>query len=180
MVFMVWPCALLMVITNVNCKGTTWCFCRVNGHFEWFVVVVMRSMLTIFLACTPPMICATINLYVRRQMIRQVPLQSPKAKSRFLIEIIGTPTLRAKRCGGIPAKIMVLRNSMLIAIAWSSPVSTESANKNTCSLGHNLSILSVERVHDCIFCYQNSSIIHVSLIYIIDYQGRENNMDEGI
>jgi hypothetical protein len=31
------------------------------------------------------------------------------------------PTLRVKRCGGIPAKVMVLRNSVLIAIAWSSP-----------------------------------------------------------
>jgi hypothetical protein len=40
--------------------------------------------------------------------------------------------------------------------------------------------LSVERVHDYIFCCQDSSIVHVSLVYVIDYQGRENSMDEGI
>jgi hypothetical protein len=41
--------------------------------------------------------------------------------------------LKARRCGGIPAKIMVLRNFVPITIAWSSLVSTESANKNMCS-----------------------------------------------
>ncbi len=121
-----------MVITNANCKGN-WCLYRVNGHFERFVVMVMRGMMTIFPACTPPMICVTINLRARRQMIRRVPLQSPEAASRFLSKITGTPTLKARRCGGIPAKIMVLRNFVPITIAWSSLVSTESANKNMCS-----------------------------------------------
>ncbi len=131
-VFMVWPCALLMVIVNANCKGN-WRLCRVNGHFERFVVVVMRGMLTIFPACAPPMIFATINLRATRQMIRQVPLQSPEAASKFFSKITGTPTLKAKRCGGILAKVMVFRNFVPIAIAWSSPISTESADKNTYS-----------------------------------------------
>ncbi len=48
------------------------------------------------------------------------------------------------------------------------------------SLGHSLSNLSVERVHDCIFCCQNSLAIHVSLVCVIDCQGRENSMDESI
>jgi hypothetical protein len=130
-VFMVWPYALLMVITNANCKGN-WRLCRVNGHFEQFIVVVMRDMLTIFPTCAPPMIYAMINLRARRQMIRPVPLQSPEATSRFLSKITRTPTLRARRCGGIPAKVMVLRNFVPIAIAWSSPVSTKSTNKNMC------------------------------------------------
>jgi hypothetical protein len=98
-----------------------------DGHFERFVIVVMRCMLKIFLAC------ATINLYARRQMIRRVPLQSPEATSKFLSKIIGSPTLRARRCGGIPTSVMVLRNFVLISIAWSSPVSIESTDKNTCS-----------------------------------------------
>jgi hypothetical protein len=46
--------------------------------------------------------------------------------------------------------------------------------------GHNLGNLSVERVHDYIFYCQNSSTIHVSLVYVIDCPGQENNMDEGI
>jgi hypothetical protein len=29
-----------MVIVNANYKGN-WHLCKVNGHFEWFVVVVM-------------------------------------------------------------------------------------------------------------------------------------------
>jgi hypothetical protein len=95
--------------------------------------VVMRNMLTIFFACTPPMISAIINLCARRQMIRWVPLQSPEAALRFLSKIIRTPTLRARRCGGILARITVLRNFVLIAIARSSPVSIEFADKNTCS-----------------------------------------------
>jgi hypothetical protein len=48
------------------------------------------------------------------------------------------------------------------------------------SPGHNLGNLSVERVHNCIFCYQNSLIVHVSLVCVIDCQGQENNVDEGI
>jgi hypothetical protein len=48
------------------------------------------------------------------------------------------------------------------------------------SLEHNLSNLSVERIHNCIFCCQNNSTIHVSLVCIIDCQGQENNVDEGI
>jgi hypothetical protein len=94
--------------------------------------VVMCGMLTIFLACAPPMICVTINLHARRQMIKWVPLQNPKAASRFLSKIIGTSTLRARRCGGILARVMVLRNSVPIAIAWSSPISIEFTNKNMC------------------------------------------------
>ncbi len=84
-------------------------------------------------ACAPPIICATINLRARREMIRRVPLQSPDAASRFLSNMTRTPTLRARRCGGIPARVVVLRNFVPIAIAWSSPVSTESADKNMCS-----------------------------------------------
>jgi hypothetical protein len=121
-----------MVIGNANCKGNC-CLRRVNGHFEWFVVVVMHDLLKIFLACVPSMICVTIILCARRQMIRWVPLQSLKAASRFLSKIIGTLTLRAKRCGGIPTRVMVLRNFVPITIAWSSLVSTKSADKNTCS-----------------------------------------------
>ncbi len=52
--------------------------------------------------------------------------------------------------------------------------------KYVLSFGHNLGNLSVKRVHDCIFCCQNSLTIHVSLVCIIDCQGRENNVDEGI
>jgi hypothetical protein len=37
------------------------------------------------------------------------------------------------RCGGIPTKVMVLKNLVLIAITWSSLVSIESTHKNTCS-----------------------------------------------
>ncbi len=122
-IFIVRSFALLMVIMNANCKGN-WCLCRVNGHFERFVVMVMRGMLTIFPACAPLMICATTNLRARRQMIRWVPLQSLEVASRFLSKITGMPTLRARRCGGIPARVMVLRNFVLIAIAWLSPVST--------------------------------------------------------
>ncbi len=136
-VFMVWPCALLMVILNTNCKGN-WCLCKVNGHFEWFVIMVMRDMLKIFPACVPPMIYATINLCAKCQMIRRVPLQRPKAASKFLNKITWTPTLRARRCGGIPAKVMVLRNSVSIAIAWLSPVSTKFVDKNTCSCSTQL------------------------------------------
>jgi len=131
-IFMVWPCTLLIVIANVNCKGN-WRLCRVNGHFKRFVVMVMRGMLTIFPACASPMNYATINLRARREMIRWVPLQSPEVALRFLSNITWTPTLRARQCGGIPAKVMVLRNSVPIAIAWSSPVSTEFVNKNMCS-----------------------------------------------
>jgi hypothetical protein len=120
-----------MVIMNVNCKGN-WRLCRVNGHFKQFVIMVMRGMLTIFPTCAPPMICATINLYARRQMIRWVPLQSLEVASRFLNKIIRTPTLKARRCGGIPTRVMVLRNSMPMAIAWTSPVSTEFVDKNMC------------------------------------------------
>jgi hypothetical protein len=105
-----------MVITNANYKGN-WYLCKVNGQFEQFVVMVMHNMLTIFPACSPPMICATINFHAKCQMIRQVPLQNLEAASRFLSKIIGTPTLRAKRCGGIPARIMVLKNYVLITIA---------------------------------------------------------------
>jgi len=104
-----------MVIANANCKGN-WCLCRVNGHFERFVVVVMHDMLKIFLTCVPPMIYTTINLRARCQMIRQVPLQSPEIASRFLSKITRTPILRAKRCGGIPAKVMVLKFFVPIAI----------------------------------------------------------------
>ncbi len=147
---MVWLCALLMVITNVNYKGN-WRLCRVNGHFERFVVVVMRDMLIIFPACVPPMIYATINLRARRQMIRRIPLQSPEAASRFLSKITGTPTLRAKQCGGIPTRVMVLKNSMPIAIAWSSPISTKSANKNMCSCPSTASTIWVLREFTIIF-----------------------------
>ncbi len=105
-----------MVIANANCKGN-WRLCRVNGHFKRFVIMVMRSMLKIFLACVPPMICVTINLRAKCQMIRQVPLQNPKVASRFLSKRTGTPTLGARQCGDILAIIMVLRNSMAIAIA---------------------------------------------------------------
>ncbi len=91
-------------------------FCRVNGHFEQFVVMVIRDMLTIFPTCAPPMIYATINLHAKRQMIRRVPLQSPEAASGFLSKITWTPTLKAKRYGGILAKVMVLRNSVPITI----------------------------------------------------------------
>ncbi len=77
-----------MVIANANCKGN-WRLCKVNGHFERFVVVVMRNMLKIFLACVPPMICATINLHARCQMIKRVPLQNLEAASRFLSKIVG-------------------------------------------------------------------------------------------
>ncbi len=52
--------------------------------------------------------------------------------------------------------------------------------KYVLSLEHNLSNLSVERIHNCIFCCQNNSTIHVSLVCIIDCQGQENNVDEGI
>jgi hypothetical protein len=114
-----------MVIMNANCKGNS-CLCRVNGHFEQFLIVVMHSMLTIFPTCVPPMICAIINLRARHQMIKHVPLQSLKAASRFVSKITRTPTLRATRCGGILARVTVLRNSVPIAIAWSSFVSTES------------------------------------------------------
>ncbi len=62
-------------------------------------------------------------------MIRRVPLQSLEVAWRFFSKIIGTPTLKAKRCGGILARVTVLRNFVLIAIAWSSPVSTKSTNK---------------------------------------------------
>jgi len=120
-----------MVITNGNCKGN-WHLCRVNGHFKRFVVVVMRGMLSIFPACAPLMICVMINLRGRRQMIIWVPLQSLEATSRFLCKITGTPTLRARRCGGIPARVMVLKIFVPIAIAWSSPVSTESVDKIMC------------------------------------------------
>jgi hypothetical protein len=51
-------------------------------------------------------------------------------------------------------------------------------------LGHSLGNLSIEKVHDCIFCCQNNSIVHVSLVCVIDCvidcQGRENNVDESI
>jgi hypothetical protein len=100
-------------------------------------------------------------------MIKRVPLQSPEATSRFFSKIIGMSTLKARLCGGIPAKVMVLKNSVLVAIAWSSLISTKSVNKNTCSrlaFGN----LNVERVHDCIFCCQNNSIVHVSLVCVID------------
>jgi hypothetical protein len=50
---------------------------------------VMRNMLKIFLACVPPMICATINLHARCQMIKRVPLQNLEAASRFLSKIVG-------------------------------------------------------------------------------------------
>ncbi len=123
---------LLMVTMNANCKGN-WCLCWVNGHFKQFVVMVMRCMLTIFPTCAPPMICVTINFRAKRQMIRWVPLESPKVTLRFLNKITRTPTLRARQCGGILARVMVLRNSMLITIAWLSHVSTESVDKNTCS-----------------------------------------------
>jgi len=90
--------------------------CKVNGHFEQFIVVVMCDMLTIFPTCVPPMIYAIINLHAKRQMIRRVPLQSPETASRFLSKITWTPTLKARRCGGIPTIIMVLRNSVPITI----------------------------------------------------------------
>jgi len=89
----------------------------VNGHFKRLVVVVMHGMLTIFPTCMPPMIYATINLHARREMIKRVPLQSPEVAWRFLGKITGTPTLRARRSGGIPARVMVLRNFVPIAIA---------------------------------------------------------------
>ncbi len=94
-----------------------WRLCRVNGHFERFVVVMMCGMLTIFPTCMPPMICATINLRAKHQMIRRVPLQSLEVASRFLSKITRTPTLKARRCGGIPTRIMVLRNFVPITIA---------------------------------------------------------------
>ncbi len=141
---MVWPCALLIIITNVNCNGN-WCLFRVNGHFEWFVVMVMRSMLTIFPTC------ATINLCAKRQMIRWVPLQSPEATSEFLNKITRMPTLRARRCGGIPARVMVLRNSVLIAIAWSFPIFIESVDKNTCSRPGTTSVIWVLREFTTVF-----------------------------
>jgi len=131
-VFIVWPCALLMVIANANCKGI-WHFCRVNGHFKRFDVVMMHDMLIIFLACAPPMICVTIHLRAGRQKIRWAPLQSPEVALRFLNNITRMLTLRARQCGGITTRVMALKNSVPIAIAWSSPISTESANKNTCS-----------------------------------------------
>jgi hypothetical protein len=85
------------------------------------------------------------------------------------------------QCGGIHARVMVLRNFVPIAIAWLSFVSIEYVDKKyMLSFKHNLDNLSVERVHDCIFCCQNSSTVHVSLVYVIDCHGRENNMDEGI
>jgi len=84
-----------MVIMNVNYKGN-WCLCEVNGHFELFAIMVIRGMLTIFPACAPPMISVIINLRAMRQMIRQVPLQSLDAASRFLNKITGMPTLRAR------------------------------------------------------------------------------------
>jgi len=68
----------------------------VNGHFEQFVVVVMRGMLKIFPACVPPMNCMTINLRAKRQMIKRVPLQRPKAASRFFSKITCTPTLKGQ------------------------------------------------------------------------------------
>jgi hypothetical protein len=89
----------------------------VNGHFERFVVMVVHGMLKTFPTSVPPMIYVTINLRAKRQMIGQVPLQNLEAASRFLSKITRTLTLRAKQCGGIPAKVMVLRNSMPIAIA---------------------------------------------------------------
>ncbi len=104
-----------------------------NGHFEWFVIVVMCGMLTIFPTCVPLMICMTINLRAKRHMIKRVPFQSLEATSRFLNKITRTPTLTAMRCGGIPTKVMVLKNLVLIAITWSSLVSIESTHKNTCS-----------------------------------------------
>ncbi len=135
---------------NPNCKGN-WCLCRVNGHFERFVVVVMHGMLTIFLACMPPMICATIDLCARRQMIRRVPLQSLEVASRFLSKITRTPTLRARRCGGILVRVMVLRNFVPITIAWLSPVSTESANKNMCFCPSTTSIIWMLRKFTIVF-----------------------------
>ncbi len=114
-----------------NCKGN-WRLCKVNGHFKWFAFVVMCGMLTIFPACVPPMICVTIILHAKHQMIKRVPLQSFEVASKFLNKITRTLTLRAKQCGGILARVMVLRNFMLITIAWSSFVSTKSADKNTC------------------------------------------------
>jgi hypothetical protein len=33
---------------------------------------------------------------------------------------------------------------------------------------HNLDNMNVKRVHDCTFCCQNSSTVHVSLVCIID------------
>jgi hypothetical protein len=123
---------MLMVIANANYKGN-WHFCRVNGHFEWFVVVVMCNMLKMFPPCVPRMICVTINFRARCQMIRRVPLQSLEAALRFLSKITRTPTLRARQCGGICARVMVLRNSVPIAITWSSPVFAKSTDKTMCS-----------------------------------------------
>jgi len=139
-----------MVIANANCKGN-WRLCRVNGHFKWFVVMVMYGMLTIFPACAPPMICTTINLRARRQMIKRVPLQSSEATSRFLSKITRTLTLKARWCGGIPARVMVLRNSVPITIAWSSPVSTKSVDKNTCSCPGTTSTIWVLKEFTTIF-----------------------------
>jgi hypothetical protein len=45
---------------------------------------------------------------------------------------------------------------------------------------HNLGNLSVKKVHDYIFCCQNNSTVHVSLVYVIGCQGRENIVDESI
>jgi hypothetical protein len=69
---------------------------------------------------------------VQNSLLRRWWRSQPEVASRFLSKITGTPTLRARQCDGIPARIMVLKNSMLIAIVWSSPVSTEFANKNMC------------------------------------------------
>ncbi len=52
--------------------------------------------------------------------------------------------------------------------------------KYVLSPGQSLGDLSVNKVRDCIFCSQNNSTIHVSLVCVIDYQGWENNMDESI
>ncbi len=87
-------------------------------------------------------VCWQYSPHAHHQWSTQRSISMPGAKwldgSHYKVlrshrDITGTPTLRVRRCGGIPAIIMVLRNSMLIAIAWSSPVSTESADKNMCS-----------------------------------------------
>jgi hypothetical protein len=147
-----------MVITNANCKGN-WHLCAVNGHFEQFVVVVMHGMLKIFPTCVPPMNYATINLRVRRQMIRRVPFQRPEAASRFLSKITCTPTLRGQvmwwhtcQNNGVE-KFRANRHSLVVP-----HFHQVCQQKYVLSPRHSLYNLSVEKVHDCIFCYQNSSI----------------------
>ncbi len=104
--------------------------------------------------------CRKYSLHACHQWFVWQSISVPSAKwlygshevtSRFFSKIIGMPTLKARRCGGIPARIMVLRDSVPIAIAYSSPISTESADKNTCSCLGTTLVIWVSREFTIVF-----------------------------